>query len=149
MDVYGKHLFYNLGDIIILISFIELPAVIKIIRYFFLRFNYFCFLDVKMNYLCFLFTGTQRHDLTSWMSFASVYEYIDARLRKTLTGSDLWSSLISLEYRPCYFLQPLYFFYKFYHVKSGLCSYEYEISMFYTFLFAIRVIVPLSADRWR
>ncbi|KAF8794685.1 FAM172 family protein like [Argiope bruennichi] len=33
--------------------------------------------------------GTQRHDLTSWMSFASVYEFIDARYRKTLTGNEL------------------------------------------------------------
>lgn len=28
--------------------------------------------------------GTQRHDLTSWMSFASVYEFIDRRYRETI-----------------------------------------------------------------
>ncbi|CAL1269535.1 unnamed protein product [Larinioides sclopetarius] len=33
--------------------------------------------------------GTQRHDLTSWMSFASVYEFIDSRYRKTLSGNEL------------------------------------------------------------
>ncbi|GBN49951.1 hypothetical protein AVEN_27642-1 [Araneus ventricosus] len=33
--------------------------------------------------------STQRHDLTSWMSFASVYEFIDARYWKTLSGNEL------------------------------------------------------------
>ncbi|GFQ83867.1 hypothetical protein TNCT_231071 [Trichonephila clavata] len=28
--------------------------------------------------------GTQRHDLTSWMSFASVYEFIDRKYREAL-----------------------------------------------------------------
>ncbi|XP_071039132.1 cotranscriptional regulator ARB2A homolog isoform X2 [Parasteatoda tepidariorum] len=33
--------------------------------------------------------GTQRHDLTSWMSFASVYEFIDNKYRKAVSSGDL------------------------------------------------------------
>ncbi|GFT79683.1 cotranscriptional regulator FAM172A [Nephila pilipes] len=32
--------------------------------------------------------GTQRHDLTSWMSFASVYEFIDQRYRQVIDSNE-------------------------------------------------------------
>ncbi|XP_035211785.1 cotranscriptional regulator FAM172A homolog [Stegodyphus dumicola] len=32
--------------------------------------------------------GTQRHDLTSWMSFTSVYEFIDAKYRRALLSAN-------------------------------------------------------------